>query len=109
MPAELPALLSALSPYPVVQMAVGAVILVAGIGLMLRAERDRQRIPAQPTVSAPLPDGVSMFFAGPLVVALESCREINATLKRIEEHSREIRLSAERQERSLEAIERRRS
>ena len=102
--AELVALLSALNPFPVVQMAVGAVILVAGIWLMLRAERDRRGAGA--TVSAPLPDGVGLFFNGPLVVALECCREMSATLKRIEEQVREIRASAERQERALDAIER---
>lgn len=102
--AELLALLSALNPFPIVQMAVGAVILVAGIWLMLRAERDRRQGGA--TVSAPLPDGVGLFFNGPLVVALECCREMSATLKRIEEQVREMRASAERRERALEAIER---
>jgi hypothetical protein len=106
--AELVALLSALNPFPVVQMAVGAVILVAGIWLMLRAERDRRGVNGHPgaTVSAPLPDGVGMFFNGPLVVALECCREMASTLRRIEEQVREIRASAERQERALDAIER---
>lgn len=106
--AELVALLSALNPFPVVQMAVGAVILVAGIWLMLRAERDRRGAegPSGATVSAPLPDGVGLFFSGPLVVALECCREMSATLKRIEEQVREMRASAERRERALDAIER---
>lgn len=103
--AELIALLAALNPFPIVQMAVGAVILFAGIWLMLRAERDKRQAP-QATVSAPLPDGVGLFFNGPLVVALECCREMTATLRRIEEQVREIRVSAERQERALDAIER---
>lgn len=103
--AELVALLAALNPFPIVQMAVGAVILVAGIWLMLRAERDKRHVP-QPTVSAPLPDGVGLFFNGPLVVALECCREMVTTLRRIEEQVREIRVSSERQERALDAIER---
>lgn len=105
--AELAALLAALNPFPVVQMAVGAVILVAGIWLMLRAERDRRQGGGPgATVSAPLPDGVGMFFSGPLVVALECCREMAGTLRRIEAELREIRASAERQERMLDAIER---
>jgi hypothetical protein len=106
--AELLALLSALNPFPIVQMAVGAVILVAGIWLMLRAERDRRQGSTQAgaSLSAPLPDGVGLFFNGPLVVALECCREMSATLKRIEEQVREMRASAERRERALEAIER---
>ena len=106
MVAELVALLAALNPFPVVQMAVGAVILVAGIWLMLRAERDRRQAGAGATVSAPLPDGVGLFFSGPLVVALECCREMAATLRRIEAEMREIRACAERQERALDAIER---
>lgn len=76
--ATVPSTLPSVGGFPLLELAAAALTVVAGIWLMLRADRDKR---AAPALQQPLPDGVRMFFDGPLVIALRELQAISALLR----------------------------
>src|ERR1700675_3470731 len=95
--------LKSLGAFPIVQAAVALLVLLAGIWLMRRGERDKK-------IEAPdqIPQWIMMGPAHDAIGAVhdiaEQCRRNTELLGRIEEHSRQTAEEARRNTGILEMI-----
>jgi hypothetical protein len=68
---------AAFNALPYLQIAAAALVILGGVWMMVQAQRDKAKIPPP----AAMPEGLQMFFNGPLVQALQCLSETNKSLR----------------------------
>lgn len=77
---------ASLDKWPYIQLVFAGLFALAGLGMMLQAWRDKSRAPPP----AAMPEGLQMFFNGPLVSALQCLREQTAGLQQANGSLRDV-------------------